>query len=93
MRQPIEPQPPRGIKYVLGRESWLPPEKQSPRRLSCEEWGNLGPMELDPEIKPNKSGFRVRSSTFIAPDWADDFEFIDGVYYWVSSREVSGVEK
>lgn len=79
----IEPQPPRGIKYMLGGERWLPPEKQSPRRLHCEEWGNLGPMELDPEIKPNKAGFRCRSSDFYPPEGARGFEQIDGIYYWI----------
>jgi hypothetical protein len=78
----IEPQPPRGIKYMLGNESWLPIESRSPTRLSCEEWGNLGPMELNREIRPNKAGFRVRSTEFMAPDGAHGFTDIDGIYYW-----------
>lgn len=78
----IEPQPPEGIKYMLGDESWLPPEKRSPLRLHCEEWGNLGPMELNPEIKPNKVGLRVRCTTIEAPSGARGFEKIEGVYYW-----------
>ena len=82
----IEPQPPPGIKYMLGGESWLPIERQSPRRLECEEWGNLGPMELDPEIKPNKAGFRVRSTTIPAPIEAEGFTKIDGVYFWIDQR-------
>lgn len=81
----IEPQPPRGIKYMLGSESWLPSEQQSPLRLSCEEWGNLGPMELDPTIKPNKVGFRVRSTQFLAPPGALGFTQIDGIYYWTDT--------
>ena len=83
----IEPQPPRGIKYMLGAESWLPPEKQEPLRLHCEEWGNLGPMELDPEIKPNKAGFRVRTSDFYPPPGAIGFALIDGVYYWTDTDQ------
>ena len=78
----IEPQPPPGIKYMLGDEPWLPEEKRSPRRLHCEEWGNLGPMELNPEIKPNKVGLRVRITTIEAPAGARGFEQIDRVYYW-----------
>ncbi len=78
----IEPQPPRGIKYMLGGESWIPLEQQSPRRLHCEEWGNMGAMELNPEIGPNKAGFRVRSTDFPAPDGARGYAEVDGVYYW-----------
>lgn len=78
----IEPQPPPGIKYMLGDESWLPPEQRAPLRLHCEEWGNLGPMELNPDIKPNKVGFRVRTTTIQAPAGARGFEKVDGVYYW-----------
>ena len=78
----IEPQPPQGIKYMLGDETWLPPEKRSPRRMHCEEWGNLGPMELNPEIKDNGHGFRCRSTDFPAPQGALGFKQVDGVYYW-----------
>jgi hypothetical protein len=78
----IEPQPPRGIKYMLGNESWLPPEQRTLLRLHCEEWGNLGPMELNPEIKPNKAGLRVRCTSIEAPDGACGFEEVDGIYYW-----------
>lgn len=81
----IDPQPPRGIKYMLGDESWLPMDRRSPRRLHCEEWGNLGPMELDPSIKPNAAGFRVRSTEFIAPPGARGFTNIQGVYYWTDT--------
>jgi len=81
----IEPQPPKGIRYILGGETWLPKEKQSPVRLHCEEWGNLGPMELDPEIKQNKAGFRVRSSDFLAPEGAHGYTQVDGIYYWTKS--------
>lgn len=83
----IEPQPPQGIKYMLGAETWLPPEQQTPRRLLCEEWGNLGPLELRPEIKPNKAGFRVRTTEISAPDGAIGFEQIDGVYFWTDTDE------
>lgn len=38
----IEPQPPKGIKYMLGGESWMEPEKRSPVRLHCEEWATSG---------------------------------------------------
>lgn len=83
---PIDPQPPGGIKYMLGGETWLPPEKQSPVRLHCEEWGNLGPMELNPEIKPNKVGFRVRSTDFLAPPGALGFTKQNGIYYWIDAE-------
>lgn len=83
----IEPQPPRGIKYMLGGESWLPMEKRGQIRLHCEEWGNLGPMELDPKIKPNKAGFRVRGTDFPAPEGAIGFTEIDGVYYWTDTDQ------
>ena len=78
----IEPQPPRGIKYMLGGESWLPAEDRSPIRLHCEEWGTLGPMELDPTIQPNRAGLRVRSTDFPAPAGALGFTKVDGVYFW-----------
>lgn len=81
----IEPQPPQGIKYMLGDETWLPVEDRSPMRLLCEEWGNLGPLELDPEIKPNKAGFRVRCTELIAPPGAIGFTKVDGVYYWTDT--------
>ncbi|WP_430256499.1 hypothetical protein [Neorhizobium sp. DAR64872/K0K18] len=92
MREPkiisaIEPQPPKGIKYMLGDETWLPNEQRSPSRLHCEEWGNLGPMELDPEIKPNKVGFRVRTTDFLAPEGAIGFTSVDGVYYWTDTDQ------
>ena len=78
----IDPQPPRGIKYMLGDESWLPQEQRSPIRLECEEWGHLGPMVLDASIPPNAAGFRVRATTIPAPEGAKGFTRIDGVYYW-----------
>jgi hypothetical protein len=78
----IEPQPPKGIKYMLGDESWMRPENRSPRCLHCEEWGSLGPMEMNSEIKPNKAGFRVRTTTIPAPEGARGFTEVDGVYYW-----------
>lgn len=83
---PIDPQPPRGIKYMLGDESWLTQENRTPRRLHCEEWGNLGPLELNPEIQPNKAGFRVRSTYFYPPEGYRDYQYIDGVYYWTKER-------
>jgi hypothetical protein len=82
----IEPiQPPPGIKYMLGNESWLPAHERSLIRLHCEEWGNLGPMEMNPEIKRNKAGFRVRTTQFIAPAGVHGFMEIDGVYYWTDT--------
>ncbi|UQD69247.1 hypothetical protein JEY40_24845 [Bradyrhizobium japonicum] len=81
----IEPQPPKGIKYMLGDESWMRPEDRSPLRLHCEEWGNLGPMELNPEIKPNKVGLRVRSTEFTPPPGARGFKLVDDVYYWTDT--------
>ena len=78
----IEPQPPKGIKYMLGGEPWLPGDRRTPVRLHCEEWGNLGPMELDPSIGANKAGLRVRTSEFIAPPGATGFTQVDGKYRW-----------
>lgn len=81
----IEPQPPSGIKYMIGAESWLPKEQQAPRRMICEEWGNMGPLELRPEIQPNKVGLRVRVTELLAPEGFDTFKEVDGVYYWIKS--------
>jgi hypothetical protein len=78
----IFPQPPKGINYMLGGEPWLLPHHRGLFRLHCEEWGNLGPMELEPEIKRNKAGFRVRCTTFIAPAGVFGYTQKDGVYYW-----------
>lgn len=83
----IEPQPPKGIKYMLGDESWLPDEERAPRRLHCEEWGSLGPLELNPEIHDNGHGFRVRTSDFLAPSGAIGFIELNGVYYWTDTDE------
>lgn len=85
----IDPQPPAGIKYMLGGESWMPKDKRSPLRLQCEEWGNLGPMELNPEIKPNAAGFRVRSTTILAPEGALGFAKIGAEYWWID-RDMYG---
>lgn len=78
----IQPQPPTGIKYCVGGESWLAPWHRTPVRLVCEEWGHLGPMVLDQTIQPNKVGFRVRTTEIPAPNGAHWFTLIDGVYYW-----------
>lgn len=83
----IEPQPPKGIKYMLGAESWLQPHLRTPRRLVCEEWGNLGPLELNPDIKDNGHGFRVRLTEIPAPDGATEYECVDGVYFWTANME------
>lgn len=82
----IDPQPPQGIKYMLGGESWMEPQDRSAVRLHCEEWGNLGPLELSLEIKPNKAGFRVRITTIEAPQGAKGFTKIDGVYWWTNTK-------
>lgn len=39
-RRVVKPQPPAecSIHYMLGKESWLPPEKQSPIRHTWEAW-------------------------------------------------------
>jgi hypothetical protein len=78
----IEPQPPKGIKYMLGEEAWLPVQERTPRRLLCEEWGNLGPMELNQVIQDNGHGFRVRLTEIVAPEGALGFTDVDGVYFW-----------
>jgi hypothetical protein len=82
----IYPQPPLGIKYMLGNESWLEPDKRTPLRLHCEEWGNLGPLELDREIPVNASGFRVRCTTIEAPEGVTGFMEKAGKYYWTSEK-------
>ena len=81
----IEPQPPKGIKYMLGDETWMPQDSRTPLRLQCEEWGNLGPMELNPDIRPNKAGFRVRTTELLAPDGALGFTNVDGIYFWTDT--------
>lgn len=81
----IEPQPPSGIKYMLGNESWIPQNQRSPERLHCEEWGNLGPMELDPTIRVNGAGLRLRLTEIAAPEGAHGFTKIDGIYYWTDT--------
>lgn len=83
----IEPRPPAGIKYMLGDESWLPVERRTARRLHCEEWGNLGPMELAAEIPPNKAGLRVRTSSILAPEGALGFTQYGDDYYWTDTDE------
>jgi hypothetical protein len=78
----IEPQPPRGIKYIVGDESWLAPEKRTPLRLICEEWGQIGPMVIDSSIKPNAAGFPVRVTEFLIPEGMA-YTKVDGAYYWI----------
>lgn len=87
----VSPPPPKGISYVLGNESWKDAKDRTPVRLHVEEWGNLGPMELNPEIKPNAAGFRVRSTEILAPPGAYGVEEVGGVLYW-STRDVWGRE-
>lgn len=89
----IEPQPPNTIKYMLGGESWRPENERSPVRLECEEWGNLGPMELNPDIRDNGHGFRVRTTTIIAPLGALGFIDVDGVYYWTDTNQFGQTAK
>ena len=81
----IEPQPPRGIKYMLGGERWKPESKRTPLRLICEEWGNLGPAELNPEILTNRAGFRVRHTEILAPFGAFGFTEVGGTYFWTDT--------
>ncbi|WP_372356943.1 hypothetical protein ACCP99_08085 [Xanthomonas sp. NCPPB 3443] len=80
----IEPQPPEGLKYMIGGESWLPPEDRTPIRLVCEEWGNLGPAELNSEIQPNKPGLRVRATEIAAPIEALGYVRVSGIYFWTN---------
>lgn len=84
---PLDPQPPMAIRYMLGAETWLPAEQRSPRRLHVEEWGNLGPLELDPGIKPNPAGFRCRSLDYLAPPGAMGVTTVDGVLCWTDVDE------
>ncbi len=72
---------------MLGDESWRPVEERTKRRLVCEEWGNLGPMELDSTIKPNKAGFRVRITEIECPVGMNDIEEQDGIYYWKNTHD------
>jgi hypothetical protein len=84
--EPIEPEPPKGIHYLLGRESWLKESEQTPLRLHVEEWGNLGPMELNPEIPKNAAGFRMRGTDILAPGWARGFTRQDDRLVWTSDK-------
>ncbi|PVX84315.1 hypothetical protein [Paraburkholderia unamae] len=81
----IEPQPPKGIAYMLGGETWLPIEKREPVRLAVEEWGNMGPLELRPDVPDNGHGFRVRMTYFPAPDGAIGFTDVDGELWWTDT--------
>ena len=81
---PVNPPPPRGIKYCIGGESWLPARKRTPVRMVCEEWGHLGPMLIDPTIPKNAAGFYVRSTQIMAPKGAYWFTEIHGIYYWTA---------
>jgi hypothetical protein len=83
---PIEPAPPPGINYMLGNESWLEPDKRTPLRLHCEEWGNLGHLELDREIPANAAGFRVRCTAILAPEGVTGFVEEGGEYYWTDNK-------
>src|SRR5687768_987683 len=78
----VNPQPPSGIKYCVGGESWLPARKRTPVRMVCEEWGHLGPMVLDPTIQKNAAGLRVRVTEIVAPKGAKWFTAIHGTYFW-----------
>ncbi|WP_186181694.1 hypothetical protein [Burkholderia gladioli] len=81
----IDPQPPVGIAYMLGGETWLPEDQRTPYRLVFEEWGNLGPLELRPEIRDNGHGLRVRVTEVLAPAGAIGFARIDGVVWWTDT--------
>ena len=85
----VTPVPPKGIRYVIGGESWKDPADRTPVRLIVEEWGNLGPMEMNPEIKPNAAGFRVRVTEILAPAGARGVEEVNGVLHW-SIRDTYG---
>ena len=77
----IDPQPPpQAIRYMVGDETWLRPEDGTPRRMICEEWGNLGP-----DIKPNRMGLRVRLTEIPAPLGALGFIERDGVIFWTDT--------
>jgi len=82
----IEPQPPLGIKYMIGGESWLAQEERTETRLCCEEWGNLGPLVLDSSIKPNLSGLRVKLTHIPAPEGANGYTRVNGIYYWTAEN-------
>ena len=88
--EPMDPQPPHGIRYLVGNQSWLKPEDRTPLTLVVEQWGNLGPMELDPSIRPNRAGFRVRELTFLAPAWARGFATRSGLLVWTSEYRHGG---
>ncbi|GAB3685691.1 hypothetical protein [Salinisphaera aquimarina] len=59
--------------------------QRSPLRLRCEEWGNLGSLELDPEIPENSQGLRLRTSDIAAPPGALGFAQRNGVYFWTDT--------
>jgi hypothetical protein len=81
----IEPQPPKGIRYMLGGQEWLAPEDRDPFRLVVEEWGNLGPLELRPDVPDNGHGLRVRLTEFAAPAGVIGFAEIDGELWWTDT--------
>lgn len=78
----VDPQPPRGIHYVIGGESWLDPQDRTPVRLVIEEWGIPGCY--------TKVGFNVRATEIVAPPGVYGVERgDDGVLYW-SRRDCFG---
>ena len=81
----IEPQPVGQINYIIGNETWLKPDERTPVRLVSENWGNLGCLELNPEILPNKSGMRVKVDYHYAPEGAIGHTKVDGIYYWTDT--------
>jgi hypothetical protein len=78
---PLDPQPPKGMKYVLGGESWKDPADRSPIRLVVEEWGVDGCW--------TKGGFNCRVTEFLAPPGARGIEEKDGMLHW-STRDSYG---
>lgn len=65
-RRVVSPQPPAecGIHYMLGNESWLPPEDRNPLRHSWEAWG--GPL-FDARPEGHLCGSHCVKSPYGAP--------------------------
>ncbi len=71
----IIPQPPKGIKYMVGHQSWLPKEKQTQRILVTEMWGIRPTIGLCGHVQ------------ITAPDGYEDYVELSGIYYWCKLTE------
>lgn len=77
----VTPTPPKGIRYMVGGESWKDPADRTPVRLIVEEWGVPGCW--------TKGGFNCRTTEILAPVGANGVEEVNGVLHW-SIRDAYG---